>query len=159
MIQRGTGIFEYNINGEVILSGQISFWQTKCLNSEIKNSISQMNTINKMSNDSREFVSKSEIYTVLKNIGYDLGDNFKNINNVEVSKRNINGYIEWKNDWIYFLDGLLKFPLLNNLSSNHLEAPVFIRQISIIPEIMHNSPKKGNFKTIIENQNFVADIG
>jgi len=99
--------------------------------------------IDKTSDDFQGCVSKEELYVTLKNNGYNLGDNFKNIINLEVYKSNIQGSIIWENDWIYFIDGLLKFPMLRNVGTNQLEAPVSIRQIIINPTEINKYTIKG----------------
>jgi len=88
-------------------------------------------------------VSKDEIYAILENNGYDLGENFKNITNFNVYRKNIQGHVKWKNDWVYFLDGLLKFPILEDLGTCHIEAPVSIRQISIVPAMFEKNTGEG----------------
>lgn len=153
MIQWGSGLFEYNIDNEVILSGQISF---EYKTSKVANQISKkLIIVDDKLHDFQEYVSKDEIYTLLENGGYDLGENFKNISSLEIQKNNIQGHVRWANDWIYFLDGLLKFPTLEKLNVCPLETPVFIRQISITPEIIENNIEKSklnfmSFKLSIE---------
>lgn len=139
MIQTGSGLFEYNLDNEVILSGQIVFSK----NSNLSMKIEVSKSLNKASDDFQGQVSKDEIYDILDNNGFTLGDNFKNIVNFEMYKKNIIGYIKWKNDWIYFLDGLFKLSLLENLESCHTETPVSIRQININPLMYTNNTEEG----------------
>lgn len=89
------------------------------------------------------YVSKEEMYSFFENNGFYLGGNFKNITNFNVYKNNVQGYVEWKDDWIYFLDGVLKFPILENLDICYTEAPIYIRQIIIDPLAFNKHTKKG----------------
>lgn len=139
MIQWGSGLFEYTFNDEVILTGKISYLQNIDLNTTPDESI----TLDKTTEDFQGCVSNGEIYAILENSGYSLGDNYKNIVHFDTYKKNIQGYVKWENDWIYFLDGLFKFPLLENLNTSHIEAPVSVRQISIAPKMFEKKPKKG----------------
>lgn len=139
MIQKGTGYFEYNLNNKIIFSGVISFLYGLSLNIEPKIS----RTLDKTSENFQGSVSKNEIYTILENNGHQLGDNFKNITSFEMYKKDIQGYVKWQNDWVYFLDSLFKFPVLEKLGTCHIETPVSIRQISIIPEVFENYTDKG----------------
>jgi len=135
MIQWGSGLFEYNFNDEVIFSGQISFKDDLNLIEKPEN--------DKKSNNFQGCISNEELYAILKKNGYNLGDNFKNITHLDVYKNNIQGLVKWENDWIYFLDGLLKFPLLDNLGTHQTEAPVSIRQLVINPIMFNKYTKKG----------------
>eukprot|EP00102_Acyrthosiphon_pisum_P016442 XP_008187406.1 PREDICTED: fatty acid synthase-like [Acyrthosiphon pisum] len=145
MIQWGSGHFEYNLNDEVIFSGQISF---------LNNVHSNINTKKIMELDvtSDEFqgcVLEEEIYAVFENNGFNLGDDYKNITKFDIYKNYIQGNIKWKNDWIYFLDGLLKFPILEHLGTCPIETPISVRQISINPTMF----KTNNEKDVSVNYN------
>lgn len=80
-----------------------------------------------------------------------MGENFKNITNFNAYKYNVQGYVNWKNDWIYFLDGVLKFPMLENLDTCHSGAPVSIRQIIIEPLVFNKHTKEGTHWIIYKN--------
>lgn len=142
MIQWGSGLFEYTFNDEVILSGKIGYLHDIDLNTTSDETI----TLNKIIEDFQGSVSNDEIYAILENSGYSLGDNYKNIVNFDVYKKNIQGYVKWENDWIYFLDGLLKFPLLEHLNMCYTEAPVSIRQISIAPKMFEKKSEKSTIE-------------
>jgi len=142
MIQWGSGLFEYSIDDEVILSGRISSLKHNSLNPKTGKSFTSDN----VADNFQECVSKDEIYAVLANNGYDLGDNFKNMTNLNVYKNDVRGNVSWKNDWIYFLDGLLKFPLIENLGTCRTEAPVSVRQISITPATLGNNTATGTIQ-------------
>jgi len=140
MIQWGTGHFEYYLKDEVIFSGQISFINNEKLNKKTENTIESDIT----SGNFQECILKDEIYEIFKNNGFSLGDNFKNITKFNIYKKYIQGNIRWKNDWIYFLDGLFKFPILKNLGTYPIETPISIRQISINPTMYKKYIVKGN---------------
>lgn len=142
MIQIGTGLFEYSINKEVIFSGQIKFLDNSNANQTTEKSL----ILDKTSNDFYGSIPKDEIYTIMKNNRFDVGDNFKNITNCDVYKNNIQGFVDWNNDWIYFLDSLFKFPLLENDENCTIKAPTTIRKINIIPTLFLNNTKKGIFE-------------
>ncbi|CAH1725990.1 unnamed protein product [Aphis gossypii] len=138
MIQWGSGHFEYYLNDEVIFSGQISFINNENLNMKTENTIESDTT----SDNFQECVLKDEIYEIFKNNGFNLGDNFKNITKFNSYKKYIQGNIKWKNDWIYFLDGLFKFPILQNLGTYPIETPISIRQMSINPTLYKTNTVK-----------------
>lgn len=142
MIQSGSGYFEYTLDNKVIFSGQIEFLHKNDISTISKKTIS----LDLKSDDFYGFISKDEIYKNLENNGFTLKNNFKNITNLEMYRNNIQGYIKWKNDWIYFLDGLLKFPVFENLVSCHTQTPYFIRQISIVPTIFNSNVEEGKHK-------------
>jgi len=138
MIQRGSGLLEYNLDDEVILSGKIGFLHDMDLNV-----VSDKSTaFNRTSDDFQESEPKDEIYAILENNGYNLGENFKSITNFNLYRKNIQGYVKWKNDWVYFSDGLLKFPILESFGTCNIEAPVSIRQISIVPTMFEKPREK-----------------
>jgi len=142
MIQRGSGLFEYITDDKIVLSGQISFLQKSNLATESEKLV----TTNKSIDDFQEdIILKDEVYEILENNGYKLGDSFKNITSYKVYENNIQGFVKWKNDWIYFLEGLIKFSSLNDLDTIHTKAPVSIRQISVNPMVFKNINEKGTF--------------
>lgn len=131
MIQWGSGHFEYNLNDEVICSGRISF---SADDDPTGNNTGKLSAgPGKTSDDYQGSVSKEEIYSLMGNHGYDLGDKFRNIGGVDFYKQDVRGHVQWHGDWIYFLDGLLRMPSLNDLDVRRLESPVSVRQISIDP--------------------------
>lgn len=139
MIQSGSGNFEYSIDDEIVLSGKISYASGDDLNTKSERSI----TLDKSSDDFQECVLKDEIYAILEKNGINLGDNFKNMIDFSIYKNCIQGYVTWKNDWIYFLDGLLRIPLLENLGACQIEVPVSIRRINIIPVMFEKINETG----------------
>lgn len=140
MIQWGSGYFEYNLNDEVIFSGQISFLDNVHLNTKTEKTIA----LDIISDEFQECILGEEMYAVFENNGFNLGENFKNITKFDIYKNYIQGNIKWKNDWIYFFDGLFKFPILENLGTCPIETPISIRQISINPTIFNENTEKGN---------------
>lgn len=146
MIQWGTGNFEYSINDVTILSGKIRFME----NTDLEKKFENTTTFDKTSDDFLEYVLKDEIYALLEHNGYNLGDNFKNISDLKIYKNNIQGNVKWINDWIYLLDGILKFPLFENMSAYLLESPVFIREILINPLKIMNSGETSKYYASID---------
>ncbi|VVC29220.1 Hypothetical protein CINCED_3A006213 [Cinara cedri] len=145
MIQRGSGLFEFSLNDQLILSGQISFLHELNVKAEVPTT-----DADKASDSLHGSASKDEIYNIFENSRYNLGDNFKNIASFKIYGNEVRGYVEWKNDWVYFLDGLLKFPVLENISTCSLHAPVSVRQIIIHPEVFEEQMEKVyvNYNTI-----------
>lgn len=139
MIQRGSGLFEFSQDDQLVFSGQIRL--LKELNVQVE--VPTAGADETFAGGLNGSVSKDEIYAVFENSGYDLEDNFKNITNFKVHKNEVRGHVEWKNDWIYFLEGLLKFPVLENLTACCTHTPVSVRQIIIHPEVYENQPEKG----------------
>ena len=140
MIQLGSGVFECNIDNEVILSGEIRFLNIKDLGSTKEKSVN----LDKTLDDFQGNVSENEIYSILKNNGFNLG--FENITNFKIYKNNLQGSVKWKNDWINFLEGLFKFPFLEHLGTSPLEIPVYIREICITPALYESRSEKGTFQ-------------
>jgi len=126
MIQPGTGNFEYNIDDEIVLSGKVSYSRGDDCTTETAEQTP--NTL-----DFEERLFKHEIYAALEKVGFHLGDNFKNLTDFRVNDYNIRGCVTWNNDWVYFLDGLFKVPLLRNFGTCQMDAPVSVRQINITP--------------------------
>lgn len=134
MVQRGTGYFEYNFDDEIIMSGTIHPIDDACLVKKTKIvHVSEENFENFQSCS-----SNVELYTVLENSGYYLGDEFKNIFSFNTYNNHIQGYVKWKNDWVYFLEGLLKFSILDNLGTHSIETPIAIREITVFPRMFEN---------------------
>lgn len=142
MIQSASGLFEYYLDNEVIFSGQISFIKNKDFNIQLGNPID----LDITSHDFLGTVFNTEMYDILENRGLNVGDNFKNIIKFKVYKNYIQGYVKWTNDWIYFLDCLLKFPLLETLGTCQIEVPVSIREISITPAKFISNTEKSTIK-------------
>lgn len=140
MIQLGSGLFEYTLDNEVIFSGQIEFLHK---NDMICQTSKKAVSLDSKSDDFHGSVSKDEIYNIFENNGFNSNNNFKNITNIDIYKNNIQGCVKWKNDWIYFMDGLLTFPLIENLDTNDTQAPFLIRQISIVPMIFNSNEEEG----------------
>lgn len=141
MIQWGSGKFEYSINNEIIFTGQLEFIHRD----DVKLDKSNRKTFDHFYG----CISKDEVYAIFENNGFYLGDNFKNITNVDIYKNNILGYVQWKNDWIYFLDGLLKFPLLENIDIRFNEAVTYIRQLTVNPKTFEKNTEGGTHIMII----------
>lgn len=142
MIQLGSGLFECDVDSEVILSGEITFLNDKDLDANKEKPFH----FDKTTDDFDGHVSGNEIYSILKNNGFNLG--FKNITNYKMYKNNIQGSVKWENDWIYFLEGLFKFPFLEHLGTGPIEIPVYIREMYIIPSVFENLQEKGTFKIL-----------
>lgn len=139
----GSGLFECDIDNEVILSGEIRFLNHIDLSSTEEKSIH----LDKTTDDVHANISENEIYSILKNNGFNLG--FKNITNYKMYKNNIQGSVKWENDWIHFLEGLLKFPFLEHLGTGPIEIPVYIREMYINAALFENRSEKGTFKILI----------
>ncbi|KAF0755952.1 fatty acid synthase-like isoform X1 [Aphis craccivora] len=138
MIQLGSGTFECNIDNESVLSGEIRFLNDTVLDSTKEKSI----YLDKTSEDFQGYITENEIYSTLKNKGFNLGEDFKNITNYEIYKNSIQCSVKWRNDWIYFLEGLIKFPFLEDLGTDPIQIPVYIRELYINPALFENISEK-----------------
>ncbi|XP_016657076.1 fatty acid synthase isoform X4 [Acyrthosiphon pisum] len=136
MIQLGSGLFECDVDNEVILSGEIRILNNIVSGSNEEKSINFDNTTDNLLCN----VSENEIYSILKNNGFNLG--FKNITNLNIYKNNIQGSVKWENNWIYFLECLFKFPFLDHLGTGPIEIPVYIREMFINPALFENHSEK-----------------
>jgi len=143
MIQLGSGVFECIMNDELILSGEIRFLNDIVLGSTEETSIH----MDERPDDFYGNVSENEMYSILKNNGFNLG--FQNIPNFKIYKNKIQGSVKWENDWIYFLEGLFKFPFLEHLGTGPIEIPVYIREMSIFPALFESSSEKGIFNILL----------
>lgn len=141
MIQWGSGLFEYTLDNKVIFSGKIAFLNKNDI--QLCTESNKIASLDTRSDDFHASISKDEIYNIIENKGFDLGDNFKNITNLDIYKNNVQGYVKWKNDWIYFIDGLLKFPSLDNLDAYHTQAPFSVRKMSIAPMMFKSNTEEG----------------
>jgi hypothetical protein len=141
MIQTGSGNFQCIIDNEIILTGQVGY----LIDNDDLISMTSM-TLNINSEDFQGSLPSAELYDTLEKNGFNFKNGYKNIDSCEIYKNNIQGYINWENDWIYFLDGLMKFPMLENIEKCSTEAPVSIRQISIVPKMVEHSTEKRTFK-------------
>ncbi|XP_050438788.1 fatty acid synthase-like isoform X2 [Adelges cooleyi] len=128
MIQ-SSGFFELNLNGAIILTGQIEFTDKECISSQ---------TIYQSNENSEWSISKNEVYAMFEEKGYQLGEHFKTISNVEIFRNEIRANIKWNNDWLHFLDSLLKISLLEKLNASNIETPNSILEIWINPTILEN---------------------
>ncbi|XP_050524470.1 fatty acid synthase-like isoform X2 [Daktulosphaira vitifoliae] len=137
MIQN-TGYFEFNHNDAILLSGYINFFDS----SFRKTTSLSFSNLNLIENTMELFLTKNELYTFLEQKGYNLGKNFKTIDNVKLCKNFILADIKWKNDWFYFLDALLKIKILENLDISHAEIEESIHEIIFYPEKFKNCEKK-----------------
>lgn len=140
MIQLGSGVFECSIDDELILSGEIKFLNDITLGSTEEKSV----YLDQTPDDFYGNVSENEINSILKNNRFNLG--FKNIKNFKIFKNKIQGSVKWDNDWIYFLEGLFKFPFLEHLGTKTIEIPVYIREMCIIPSLFESHLEKGTLK-------------
>lgn len=139
MIQKGSGLFEASHKNQLILTGQISILKDLNVQPEIPTA-SENETTEKCI---QGMTSKNELYTIFKNNRYELGNNYKNIKDFKMFENEICGHIEWQNDWIYFLEGLLKLSVLENIARCCIHTPVSVRQIVIHPEIFEEHLEKG----------------
>jgi len=127
------------------LSGEIRFVNHIVLGSIEQKSFHLDNTTDEF----RGNVSENEIYSISKNNGFYLG--FKNITNYKMYKNNIQGSVKWDNDWIYFSEGLLKFPFLEHLGTTPIKIPIYIREMYINPALFENRSDKGTLQIPTSN--------
>ncbi|XP_035722352.1 fatty acid synthase-like [Vespa mandarinia] len=122
MIQKGTGNFEVIEGGAAIVTGAIHV-ATNLSKEKIL-----LDMINKNFNNEEEVLDAKDIYKELKLRGYQYSGYFRSLRSSSVSGNK--GHIEWKKNWVAFLDNILQMKIIN-LDTRGLFVPTGIRKVVI----------------------------
>nr|KAF7431483.1 hypothetical protein H0235_004407 [Vespula pensylvanica] len=124
MIQKGSGKFEVVEGDTAIVTGKIR------LVTNLSKEKVPFDVINRNIdvNDEEEELDERDIYKELKSRGYQYSGLFRSIRSVSVSRKK--GHIEWKKNWVAFMDNLLQM-IIFNLDSRNLVMPTGIRKLVI----------------------------
>ncbi|XP_050542017.1 fatty acid synthase-like [Daktulosphaira vitifoliae] len=133
-----SGKFEVTLDDKIILDGEIKHVRQD-YSQFVCDDTSHLHSENTNTNF---YLTREELYNALENKGYQLGKNFKTIDQVKFFDQNIIANIQWNKNWFYFLDALLKIPLLEDLSSNQIDTLSSIHQICIDPTFLDNLNEK-----------------
>ncbi|KAL2715899.1 fatty acid synthase-like [Vespula squamosa] len=124
MIQKGSSKFEVVEGGAVIITGNIRLATNL---SKEKISFDVINRNIDVDKEEEELDEK-DIYKEFKLRGYQYSGLFRSIHSTSVSRRK--GYIEWKKNWVAFMDSMLQM-IIFNLDTRDLVVPIGIQKLVI----------------------------
>ncbi|XP_035738069.1 fatty acid synthase-like isoform X1 [Vespa mandarinia] len=122
MIQKGSGKFEVIEGGVAIVTGKIHL-----LTNLSKEKI-PLDMIKRNVDNEKEELNEKDIYKELKLRGYQYSGLFRSIYSASVSRRK--GHIEWKKNWVVFIDNMLQIKIINT-NTRDLYVPIGIRKLVI----------------------------
>ncbi|KAK7602868.1 hypothetical protein V9T40_006842 [Parthenolecanium corni] len=129
MVNQGSGSFEVLLekntehdNPKLLLTGTI-YVPFENLNIE--------NATEKKENRTSIRISGDEFYKMLNEIGYELEDDFNNVEEVSMNDKGSTGKIKWNDNWVGFLDSLLKIYMYSDKKKSDLMFPDRIRRLAI----------------------------
>ncbi|XP_047362256.1 fatty acid synthase-like [Vespa velutina] len=122
MIQKGSGNFEVVEGGLAIVTGSIRV-ATNLLKEKIPLDLIKANI-----DSEEEELDAKDIYKELKLRGYQYSGLFRSLNSASVSGKK--GHVEWKNNWVAFLDNILQMKILA-IDTRGLFVPTGIRKLII----------------------------
>lgn len=118
----GTGAFEICEGGSLTMSGKISIPE-KIENEELN--------LPKLDEDkSGMALNTSDVYKELRLRGYDYGGLFRGVTKADAKA--ITGELQWKDNWVSFMDTMLQFSLLDKFM-RELYLPTRIEKVVINP--------------------------
>ncbi|XP_043664577.1 fatty acid synthase-like [Vespula pensylvanica] len=124
MIQKGSGKFEVVEGGTAIVTGIIR------LVTNLSKEKVPLDVINRNfdADNEEEELEEKDIYKELKLRGYQYNGPFRSIRSASVSRRK--GHIEWKNNWVAFIDNILQMKAFN-LHTRDLFVTIGIQKLVI----------------------------
>ncbi|XP_047362642.1 fatty acid synthase-like [Vespa velutina] len=122
MIQKGSGNFEVVEGGLAIVTGLIRA-ATNLSKQKIPLDLIKANIGNE-----KEELDAKDIYKELKLRGYQYSGLFRSLHSASVSGKK--GHVQWKNNWVAFMDNLLQMKILA-LDTRGLFVPTGIRKLII----------------------------
>ncbi|XP_046832934.1 fatty acid synthase-like isoform X1 [Vespa crabro] len=122
MIQKGSGNFEVVEGGHAIVTGLIRV-ATNSTKEEIPLDLIKANIGNE-----KEELDAKDIYKELKLRGYQYSGLFRSLHSASISGKK--GHVEWKKNWVAFLDNILQMKILA-LDTRGLFVPTGIRKLII----------------------------
>ncbi|KAL2715897.1 fatty acid synthase-like [Vespula squamosa] len=123
MIQKGSGKFEVVEGGAAIVTGNIR------LATNLSKEKVPLDVINRDVDVDKEEeeLDEKDIYKEFKLRGYQYSGLFRSIHSTSVSRT---GYIEWKKNWVAFMDSMLQM-IIFNLDTRDLVVPIGIQKLVI----------------------------
>ncbi|XP_043469524.1 fatty acid synthase-like [Leptopilina heterotoma] len=119
MVQKGSGYFEISNKEDLLCSGIIQ---------ATDNHDQECSLIPKKDYTEYENLNESDIYTELQMRGLEYSGPFRIIQ--KSSSNGGNGILEWRDDWITFLEGMIQMHILGTDTRN-TQVPIAIRKITI----------------------------
>lgn len=139
LIQCGSGNFEICLENEVIVSGKILRPDAIDM-TPIKPKMKYLDTVSDLPHSS---ISKHDLYSLLEHNGYELGEQFKTVTNIDLHFEEYRGNVKWDGDWMKFLNGIFTFLIHKSMETNDNPADVsFIRKMYIDPSYFKDSMGK-----------------
>jgi len=139
-IQAGTGRFELCLNNDIILSGYIFILDNL--------KFSTNSTVNKNNDNDSQIVSleHNEVYSILEQFNYCVGDVFKTIKHVDIFKDELKSNVSWDGKWTHYIDAMLQLPTFYHMEiRGELVVPVSIQEICIDPAKVEDPGPEGFF--------------
>ncbi|GFT61184.1 fatty acid synthase, partial [Nephila pilipes] len=101
------------------------------------------------------FLSGEEVYNELKKSGYEYGPCFQSL--IEINMEGTSGLVQWRNQWIPFLDSLfIFFGLVMNVEGLYL--PTGLLSFKIDPSILKNTILASNTSNIEKQSNSTHSV-
>ncbi|XP_043485889.1 fatty acid synthase-like [Polistes fuscatus] len=122
MIKKGSGKFEIIESNDVIVTGIINIAKNLSRDKELLDLIKDNN------DEEEEELNEEDIYKELMLRGYQYSGIFRSMHSASVSASK--GHIEWKQNWVAFIDNILQMKILS-LDNRDLLAPIGIRKLVI----------------------------
>ncbi|KAL2715950.1 fatty acid synthase-like [Vespula squamosa] len=122
MIQKGSGKFEVIEGSTIIVTGMIRFEKN------LSKHKLPADVIKKNFNNEEEELNEKDIYKELRLRGYQYSGLFRSLRSASASGRK--GHIEWKKNWVAFMDNMLQMKIIN-LDSRDLYVPTGIQKLVI----------------------------
>nr|XP_050846953.1 fatty acid synthase-like [Vespula vulgaris] len=123
MIQKGSGKFEVVEGNAVIVTGRIRLIETNLSKEKIPADVIKRNV-----NNEEEELNEKDIYKELKLRGCQYSGLFRSIRSASISGRK--GHIEWKKNWVAFMDNMLQMKIVN-VDTRDLLVPIGIHKLVI----------------------------
>ncbi|VVC29213.1 Acyl transferase/acyl hydrolase/lysophospholipase,Ketoacyl-synthetase, C- [Cinara cedri] len=150
LIQCGSGYFEVCLGEQLIFSGKI--YQPDLIDMTVMSpKMKYPSTV--VSDIPHSSITKHDLYTLMEHHGYELGEKFMTVTNIDLYFEEYQGNIKWSDNWLFFMNGIFTFLIHKSMENNNSPAEITsIRQICIDPSkfqdlIGKDVPIHYNFKT------------
>ncbi|XP_030762053.1 fatty acid synthase-like [Sitophilus oryzae] len=133
LIEKGSGDFEITSNGEIIVTGKISFPQPtdKYMVEPVELEVLE-NSVE---------LSSQDFYSELQHRGYKYDGAFRNIKSLTLTEDGSSAVVQWDNRWIILLDSMMQqqfFKVGERYQEVHI--PKFIQKICIDLNLVPSKP-------------------
>ncbi|XP_045461517.1 fatty acid synthase-like isoform X2 [Harmonia axyridis] len=124
MIQKGSGSFEVLADGEIVVTGKMTFPLStdKFIQEDTELQI----------NEEYVQLSGNDVYNEFQHRGYKYSGPFKTIKNLMITEEGSIGTLQWNNNWPMFLEGIFQQYLLQAGERNQdIQVPRVIQKIAL----------------------------